>query len=111
MSFLFDGHGLVIVLIIVLTTALTFVLTMVFLQVYIIGGMVDHNRHKNRCHASANEAGVATARLPIDGNVDLRGTRAVLTVNHVFELLLRKSEVSAWPQLKHRLWRVSSLIR
>jgi tRNA (guanine9-N1)-methyltransferase len=62
-------------------------------SVYVIGGMVDHNRLKGQCHSSAEAAGVETARLPIEGNVDLRGTRTVLTVNHVFELLLRKHEV------------------
>ena len=62
-------------------------------SVYVIGGMVDHNRLKGQCHSSAVAAGVETARLPIEGNVDLRGTRTVLTVNHVFELLLRKHEV------------------
>ena len=31
-------------------------------KVYIIGGMVDHNRHKRMCHNKAVEAGIATAR-------------------------------------------------
>ncbi|KAG2492323.1 hypothetical protein HYH03_009274 [Edaphochlamys debaryana] len=55
-------------------------------KVYIIGGMVDHNRYKGLCEGSARAAGIATARLPISKHVQL-ASRAVLTVNHVFQIL------------------------
>lgn len=48
-------------------------------DVYIIGGLVDHNRYKGLCQDNAELAGVRTARLPIKENVILK-TRTVLTI-------------------------------
>ena len=49
-------------------------------KVYVIGGIVDHNRMKGLCHALAAKHQLATARLPIQENlVNLR--RTVITVN------------------------------
>ncbi len=52
---------------------------------YVIGGLVDHNRHKGLCHRLAVEKGVRHARLPLEENVAMR-TRRVLTIDHVFEV-------------------------
>ena len=48
--------------------------------------MVDHNLHKGLCYSLAKEAGIQTARLPLDEHVDLK-TRRVLTIDHVFEII------------------------
>lgn len=56
-------------------------------NVFVIGGLVDHNRHKGLCHKRAIESGVKTAKLPIDSNVKLN-QRHVLSTFAVFEILL-----------------------
>lgn len=50
-------------------------------KVYIIGGLVDHNRFKGLTHRMAVDRGMAHARLPIQEHFKLE-TRTVLTVNH-----------------------------
>jgi tRNA (guanine9-N1)-methyltransferase len=56
-------------------------------KVYIIGGLVDHNRLKGITFQKAQTEGIATARLPIDHFFVMK-TRKVLTVNQVLEILL-----------------------
>lgn len=60
-------------------------------MVYIIGGIVDRNRLKRATITRAQKLGIATAKLPIGEHLDLVATK-VLTVNHVFEILLRFRE-------------------
>ncbi|TPX37154.1 hypothetical protein SmJEL517_g01051 [Synchytrium microbalum] len=55
-------------------------------KVYIIGGIVDRNRHKNICLKKATEAGIATAQLPISAFISM-ATRKVLTTNQVVEIM------------------------
>jgi len=62
---------------------------------YIIGGLVDHNRHKGLTQARAVAAGVRTARLPIDEHMQCM-QRRVLAVNHVFEILLHYTQHADW---------------
>lgn len=64
-------------------------------DVYIIGGLVDHNRLKGICHKKATEQGIRTARLPIDSFMDLKA-RKVLTINQVYEILLAFSVEKDW---------------
>ena len=61
-------------------------------KVYVVGGIVDRNRLKRATLDRANRLGVATARLPIDEHLRLGDATRVLTVNTVFELLLKYRE-------------------
>lgn len=60
-------------------------------KVYIIGGLVDHNAHKGICYKKALEEGIAHAQLPI-GEYFWMKQRKVLTINQVFEIVIRVSE-------------------
>ena len=62
---------------------------------YIIGGLVDKNRHKGICYKRAIAAGIRTAKLPI-GDFMQMNSRFVLATNHVVELLLRWLEGKGW---------------
>uniref|UniRef100_A0A914CSB6 tRNA (guanine(9)-N(1))-methyltransferase n=1 Tax=Acrobeloides nanus TaxID=290746 RepID=A0A914CSB6_9BILA len=64
-------------------------------KVYVIGGLIDHNRYKGFCYEKAVANGFSTARLPIDKYMKMN-SRKVLTINHVFEILLRFSETNSW---------------
>ena len=66
-------------------------------SIYIIGGLVDRNRHKGVCYKRAAAAGIKTARLPIEEYLDM-STRTILATNHVFEIMLRWLEVGHWGQ-------------
>lgn len=50
-------------------------------NVYVIGGLVDHNHHKSYCHNRATEDGIRTARLPLNEHIIIK-TRTVLTSFH-----------------------------
>ncbi len=60
-------------------------------KVYIIGGIVDRNRLKCAAIDRAEKLGITTAKLPITDNLSFAATK-VLTVNHVFQILLRMRE-------------------
>ncbi|XP_059476636.1 tRNA methyltransferase 10 homolog A [Neocloeon triangulifer] len=64
-------------------------------KVYVIGGLVDHNAHKGLCHKLAVEKGIKHAQLPIGEYLTLKGRR-VLTIDHVFEILLNVSGGATW---------------
>ena len=49
-------------------------------KVYIVGGIIDRNRHKGITLRKANDQGISTARLPLDEYVDMSAAR-VLTTN------------------------------
>ena len=62
---------------------------------YIVGGLVDRNRHKGICYKRAMERGVKTAQLPI-GDYMQMASRFVLATNHVVEIMLRWLELGDW---------------
>lgn len=64
---------------------------------YIIGGIVDKNRHKGICHKAAEAKGIKTAKLPIGEYMEMT-SRYVLATNHVVEILLRWLEFGDWGQ-------------
>ncbi|KAL8756046.1 MAG: hypothetical protein Q9184_004618 [Pyrenodesmia sp. 2 TL-2023] len=62
---------------------------------YIIGGIVDKNRHKGICYKRAMDRGMKTAKLPI-GDYMKMTSRFVLATNHVMEIMLRWLELGNW---------------
>ncbi|KAF7510832.1 hypothetical protein GJ744_005932 [Endocarpon pusillum] len=64
---------------------------------YIIGGLVDKNRHKGICYKSACERGIKTAKLPIGEYMEMQ-SRFVLATNHVVEIVIRWLECGDWGQ-------------
>ncbi|EMG50745.1 TRM10 tRNA [Candida maltosa Xu316] len=65
---------------------------------YIIGGIVDKNRHKHLCYKKAKELGIKVARLPIGKYIEVNG-RHVLVTSHVYELLCKLYETGGdWEQ-------------
>ncbi|KAK6199463.1 guanine-1-methyltransferase-domain-containing protein [Scheffersomyces amazonensis] len=54
-------------------------------KTYIIGGIVDKNRHKLLCVNKAKELGLKVGKLPIDKYIEING-RHVLATSHVYEL-------------------------
>ncbi|GIJ87514.1 tRNA (guanine(9)-N(1))-methyltransferase [Aspergillus pseudoviridinutans] len=62
---------------------------------YIIGGLVDKNRHKGICYKSAVAKGIKTAKLPIGEYIQM-AHRQVLATNHVVEIMVRWLELGDW---------------
>jgi tRNA (guanine9-N1)-methyltransferase len=63
-------------------------------NIYLIGGLVDHNRHKLVTFNKAKAQGIAHGRLPIrECGVKLT-TSCVLTVNHVVDIIAKYLELS-----------------
>jgi len=62
---------------------------------YIIGGLVDKNRHKGVCHKRAVERGIKTAKLPIGEFLEMK-SRQVLVTNHVLDIMLKWLEFGDW---------------
>ncbi|KAH8687449.1 guanine-1-methyltransferase-domain-containing protein [Tricladium varicosporioides] len=62
---------------------------------YIIGGIVDKNRHKGLCFKRACERGIAHAKLPIGKYMTMQ-SRTVLAVNHVMEIMLKWLDTEDW---------------
>lgn len=57
-------------------------------KIFVIGGLVDHNRHKSLCYKRALERNISTARLPIKQHVTL-SQRHILSTVTVFEIMLK----------------------
>ena len=65
--------------------------------VYVIGGLVDHNRQKGLTHQRAIEAGIRTVRLPIDEHM-VMSQRRILAVNHCVEILVYVASGLSWAE-------------
>ncbi|KAG8745546.1 tRNA (guanine(9)-N(1))-methyltransferase [Ceratobasidium sp. 414] len=90
-------------------------------ETYIIGGIVDRNRHKaskavtcslidliqvlfqNLCADKARELNVRSARLPIGRYLANMPTRKVLTVNQVFDILVYWVSTRDWEQAMQKV--------
>ena len=66
-------------------------------MIYVIGGMVDRNRLPGICHERAKKLNLKTRRIPIRENIKFNA-RCVLTVNHVFEILLNRLNGKNWQE-------------
>lgn len=67
-------------------------------KVYIIGGIVDHNKHKLLTLNKARSEKIAHGKLPIGTYLNMK-SRHVLAVNHVFEIMLAvSSEGKSWAE-------------
>ncbi|KAH0558873.1 hypothetical protein GP486_004498 [Trichoglossum hirsutum] len=64
---------------------------------YIIGGIVDRNRHKGLCYKRALDHGIRTAKLPIGDYLNM-SSRFVLATNHVVEIMHRWLECGDWTE-------------
>jgi tRNA (guanine9-N1)-methyltransferase len=62
---------------------------------YIIGGLVDKNRHKGICYKRACARNIPTAKLPIGEYMTMQ-SRSVLATNHVAEIMVRWLEHGDW---------------
>ncbi len=57
------------------------------LQVYVVGGIVDRNRHKGCSAARASDLGITAVKLPVSEYIKLQAAQ-VLTVNQARRLTL-----------------------
>jgi len=64
---------------------------------YIIGGIVDRNSLKGISYATACKQGIRTVKLPLKENYAMAATH-VLTVNHVFDILLNYHRLKDWKE-------------
>ena len=62
---------------------------------YIIGGIIDRNRHKGICYQRAEDRGIKTAKLPIGQFMEMQ-SRQVLATNHVNEIMIKWLEEGDW---------------
>ena len=64
---------------------------------YIIGGIVDRNRHINLTFEKAKAQNIGHAKLPIGEHLKLNSS-AVLTVNHVFDIVATQYNINNWSE-------------
>ncbi|OBA20541.1 hypothetical protein METBIDRAFT_43974 [Metschnikowia bicuspidata var. bicuspidata NRRL YB-4993] len=62
---------------------------------YILGGIVDKNRHKELCFNKAKKLGLRVGRLPIGKYIQMN-SRHVLATSHVYEIMCMWLENKDW---------------
>ncbi|KAK4050414.1 tRNA (guanine(9)-N(1))-methyltransferase [Microbotryomycetes sp. JL201] len=67
-------------------------------KTYVLGGIVDRNRYKKLCLDKADRQGISHAQLPIGQYLPDLPTRKVLTVNQVFEIMVKWAETEDWAE-------------
>lgn len=67
-------------------------------KIYIMGGLVDRNRHKGATFSKAENLSMATARLPLrESSVSFESSH-ILTLLHAFEIISKFRESNDWKQ-------------
>lgn len=66
-------------------------------KIYIIGGLVEHNRLVNLTKNYSAKNGITARRLPLSRYLDLRAC-SLLNINHVFAILLKLHNGWSWPK-------------
>ena len=65
-------------------------------KVYILGGIVDRNRHKNITYQKAMRQNIQTARFPLRKFCSINSGSHILTVNHCYDILLSRYNSDDW---------------
>jgi len=65
-------------------------------MIYVIGGIVDRNRHKGCTMEKATKQGIRTAQLPLADYIAMGSYSRVLTVNHVLNMILDHQLSKDW---------------
>ncbi|KAH0573211.1 tRNA (guanine9-N1)-methyltransferase [Spironucleus salmonicida] len=60
-------------------------------KIYIIGGLVDRNRHKNAALNRANELGIPSVKINLKQFAQLKSSQ-IIAVNHIFEMMTKLNE-------------------
>jgi len=66
-------------------------------KIYILGGIVDHNKLKCITLNKATSLSIPTEKFPIGEYMNLK-TSAILSINHSFEILLRVYNGEGWAE-------------
>ena len=69
---------------------------------YIIGGIVDRNRHTGITFKKAQAQGIGHAKLPIGEHLALQSS-CVLTVNHVFDIMATQFNKDDWKETLNKV--------
>lgn len=62
-----------------------------------IGGLVNHNHHKEITYKQASDHGIDHAQLPLGNFVKVNG-RKVVAINHVFEIIRGYLKTRDWQE-------------
>merc|ERR1712032_1078888 len=65
-------------------------------KVYIIGGIVDHNRLKGKTKLKADEQGISSMKLPLGEHIQMGAYSNVLAVNHVLSIIVEHQHNRSW---------------